>query len=259
MRRKREQPLLDAILAHPSVQDSLVFVSGGISASLQNAGRLLDDAQELATSGRLCSAQFLLVTSQEELGKAYILADFCRVHLTPSNSTLQDLGSAFYKHPVKMAYLSILEQLESGHVADLCALWDAAVRKPLPATDEEPDEPGQAWFDREFPLYADISSTSGLWLSPSNSEQKWRFEPFDPFEAPRRHLAKWKSVMESGLVSAEALVQINEATRMVDPPDVRDAIVAEAASLCDHTGVSRELLMSSPFASRPLYDLVSRR
>src|SRR5437899_2199502 len=91
-----------------SLEATLEIISRGILATINNAGRLLNDARILFDAERFASGQFLLATSSEEISKAYILVDACRLDFFARRDKLLDLCSAFYSHEAKYAYQKVL-------------------------------------------------------------------------------------------------------------------------------------------------------
>ena len=144
------------------------LISEGLSASHRNAERLLSDAQLLVAAGRLSSAKFLLTTSREEVAKAYILVDACRLDLKKDNSVLRRLCRAFYNHISKHAYMEVLEFPIIDSMTDAKYKWDIEVQQWWPGSphDGEPDMPHSTYFDREFPLYIDYGDYDRCWLIP---------------------------------------------------------------------------------------------
>lgn len=82
-------------------------LSAGFDAILSNAAALLDEAAMLSAAQRYERAEFLLATAQEEMGKAYILADMCRVDLVKREDVLRRLCRAFYEHVLKNVYFDL--------------------------------------------------------------------------------------------------------------------------------------------------------
>jgi hypothetical protein len=64
-------------------------LSEGVIATLDNADALLEDASVLTEAKRYERAEFLIATAQEEMGKAYILLDMCRVDLARHQHVLR--------------------------------------------------------------------------------------------------------------------------------------------------------------------------
>ena len=67
------------------------------------------------------TARFLLTTAREEVGKAFIMLDMCRLDFARHQSVLRRLCTAFYSHIEKQAYFDTLqfEGLQSfAHVAE---------------------------------------------------------------------------------------------------------------------------------------------
>lgn len=74
---------------------------------LHNAEALLDDAAVLTDAKRYERAEFLIATAQEEMGKAYILLDMCRVDLARRQHVLGHLCRSFYSHVLKHVYFDL--------------------------------------------------------------------------------------------------------------------------------------------------------
>ena len=138
-----------------TVGESFDLLASGILSAIANSDRLLSDCMTLADSGRYASARFLLTTAREELAKAPILADMCRLDIEKHKSVLKRLCRAFYDHIAKHAYIEVLNGPDIRSMQEAREIWRIEVRKWWPAhpEDGEPDMPHDTYFDREFPLY----------------------------------------------------------------------------------------------------------
>ncbi len=81
-------------------------LSAGTIAVIDNVDGLLEDASILVDSKRYDRAEFLYSTAQEEMGKAYILLDMCRVDLARQD-VLRRLCGSFYSHVLKRVYFDL--------------------------------------------------------------------------------------------------------------------------------------------------------
>lgn len=77
---KRTQVLFQFLFGE-NAEQAYSRLSEGITATLDNAEALLNDAAVLVHAKRNARAQFLVATANEEMGKVYILLDMCRVDL----------------------------------------------------------------------------------------------------------------------------------------------------------------------------------
>ncbi len=133
---------------------SLDLIAEGISASYNNANRLVSDARYLTDAGRHASAKFILTTAREEMAKSYILLDSCRLDWKKHISVLRRLCRAFYNHIEKYAYMEVLNFWNIRSMADAKHIWKIEVKRFWPAASEngEPDMPHDTFFEREMPL-----------------------------------------------------------------------------------------------------------
>lgn len=112
--RKRPQPpkpgikLFENLFLGLEYEAILKRISDGVQAVISNSVRLLEDVEILLNSERFASAGFLLATADEEMAKAYILLDMCRLDFYKHENTLKHLCRAFYEHVAKFAYNEIV-------------------------------------------------------------------------------------------------------------------------------------------------------
>lgn len=184
MHNKTDQPprpgdlLFHNLFERGSVGDSFDLLADGIRSAITNSDRLLSDCQYLVDSGRYASARFLLATAREELAKAPILVDMCRLDFEKHESVLKRLCRAFYDHIAKHAYIEVLNFPDIRSMEEVREIWRVEVRKWWPASPEdgEPDMPHDMYFDREFPLYVEYGNYNQRWLVPADKNHAWHFQ-----------------------------------------------------------------------------------
>ena len=191
-------------------------LSEGIDAILDNAATLLDEAGLLAEAKRYERAEFLIATAQEEMGKAYILLDMCRVDLARRQDVLRRLCRAFYSHILKHVYFDL-----SAH--DYPGIWElpqvqhyfrvmAQEWWPGSIEDGEPDMPHDTFFLREANLYVDVDPYARKWMVPPLPAKLMMFEAVfmgSPLDHARAALQKLRATQERGLFRGDALQTFN--------------------------------------------------
>ena len=154
--------------------EALTLITKGVDACAENVGGLLEDAKLLATNERYARAGFLVATAEEEIAKAYILLDACRLDFKSHEDRLRKLCRAFYGHIQKYAVYRVvhikqtvglnffpdLRCFKEWFVADLQRWW------PADPESGEPDMPHNTVFTREENLYVDFIDYNQDWYSP---------------------------------------------------------------------------------------------
>lgn len=248
-------------------EKSFELLAEGLCASHRNAERLLSDAQLLVGAERLSSAKFLLTTSREEVAKAYILVDACRLDLKKHASVLRRLCRAFYDHILKHAYMEVHNFPNIHSMSHAKEIWEIEVQRWWPANPEdgEPDMPHDTYFDRELPLYIDYGDYDRHWLIPTNSDQNAYFmEMFGdtPISKAQKLIEPWRSAESVGLCSPEVLTTLNSTFKKQYIGDdgtwgqMLQLYEEVANGLASEQGISVEVFMGSPFVRWPLYHFV---
>lgn len=240
-------------------------LSEGVIAMLDNAAGLLEDASVLADAKRYERAEFLIATAQEEMGKAYILLDMCRIDLARRH-VLRHLCSSFYSHVIKHVYFEL-----SGN--KYAVIWELpevqhhfriSAREWWPSSPEsgEPDMPHDTFFLREANLYVDVDSYAGVWMVPRFPSKALMFEmPFlgTPIEDAQQALGKLRAAQESRLLSPEALHVFNGAMKglvvseQTSLEQLRDAYERAGTELEARLGIPPETLKESTLHNWPMY------
>ena len=190
-------------------------ISDGIHAVISNSGRLLEDVEILLDSERFASAGFLLATADEEMAKAYILLDMCRLDFYKHENILKHLCRAFYEHVAKFAYNEIVRFpfsfRDMEHVKEM---WLAEITRWWPSGYEfgEPDFPHDTYFLRELPLYADFIEFDQKWHIPNRHTSRYRFDrdfEENSFSSSKKALKKLTDSEKLGFFSPECLQILN--------------------------------------------------
>jgi AbiV family abortive infection protein len=112
-----------------------------------------------------------MATAMEEMGKALILFDFCRIPWDRKN-WISLLSHAFYNHIKKAAYAKTVYRPGNGSLTDALILFKLELIEYWPNRDPEsgePDEYADAIVQRESGLYVDWVDFDGRWFSPESS------------------------------------------------------------------------------------------
>ena len=246
--------------------ESCGLISEGISASFNNANRLLSDARYLTDAGRHSSAKFILTTAREEIAKSFLLLDMCRLDWNKRESVLRRLCKAFYNHIAKHAYMKVLDSRNIRSMADAKRLWEIEVNRFWPAPPESgaPDMPHETSFTREMPLYVDYGDYDRSWLVPTDCDDEafWSSAGKTRFAQIENRIEKWKLAESIGVVSAEVLAILNSVFKdhcVVErtPLETVGCLYQEVAKRVDRqTGITVGSFMESPVIQWPLYNFV---
>ena len=210
-------------------------------------------------------AEFLTATATEEMGKAYILVDMCRVDFKKRSETVRYLCRAFYDHVRKHVYFDLcanrypgiweLEQVRDAFLVGVREWWPGSLE------DGEPDMPHETYFLREANLYVDFDEFSGSWSIPSYPAKSVFFEsPFSsPLDDAVAALKGLQFTQNLGLFHAEALATLNrrmKRVRVTESMATEDLamIYAEVAlDLQGRLGVAPSDFEKSQLRTWPLY------
>ncbi len=175
---ERHKTLFENLFAWRTPPETIEAISQGISGVLANAARLLADVELLIGVERYATAAFLLATADEEMAKAYILLDACRLDFGSHESVLRALCRAFYSHIAKHAYNKVTRWEWFVSMAYAKEIWDNDMIRWWPADPEsgQPEMPHDTYFAREVPLYVDFEEYAGGWFVPDANERKYIFE-----------------------------------------------------------------------------------
>ena len=249
-----------------TLSKSFDLIAEGITASYNNASRLLSDARYLTDAGRHSSAKFMLTTAREEIAKSNILLDSCKLDRKKHISVLRCLCRAFYNHISKHAYLEVLDFWNIRSMADAKRLWEIEVKRHWPAPPEsgEPDMPHDTFFEREMPLYVDYGDYDRCWLVPTDCDDEAYFFSAGRtrFSQIEKRIEKWKLAESVGIVSPDVFAILNtifkdhyigESTTVETLGCLYEKM---AKRISEQTGITADLLMDSPVIQWPLYDFV---
>ena len=245
---------------------SFELIAKGISASYNNAHRLLSDARYLTDAGRHSSAKFMLTTAREEIAKSYILLDSCKLDRKKRISVLRCLCKAFYSHIAKHAYMEVLDFPNISSMADAKHLWEIEFKPfwPAPPESGEPDMLHETFFTREMPLYVDYGDYDRCWLVPTDCDDEAFFASAGKtrFSQIEKQIEKWKLAESVGIVSPDVFAILNtifkdhyigESTTVETLGCLYEKM---AQRVSEQTGITADLLMDSPVIQWPLYDFV---
>lgn len=250
-------------------KDILGDLSEGVLACVSNAARLLDDATVLVTSGRYATATLITTTATEEIAKAYILLDACRLDLSRHHSVLKRLSRAFYDHISKHAYYAIHRFPRVISTDALRDLWRVETTRWWPRGDPEsgePDMPHETYFHRQLPLYVDFSDYSRSWITPNNDAYSLYFEQpggFDRLQTTTEALDRFRRPERNRLFSPEVLEIVNRSLKdhyfndNVSFLEIRRHYARMAENITRSTSALVEEVLQSPLSALPLYHFVA--
>lgn len=243
---------------------TLEVLSEGLHVFTKNAELLLDDAKLLLDSKKYSRAHFLISTADEEMAKAYIILDACRLRFDAHEHCLKKLSQAFYRHVEKHAYNKIYRSdiRDMPHAKDIfydeLKLW-------WPSSDiesGEPDMPHVTRFNRDLNLYADFIDYDQNWWIPTDSTKVPIFEwspEYNPFSTAQNALSKLIYTQNLGLYSPVVLKIINDIFKkhLITEKTTNDQLfklhddVAEKVG--NLLGISHNKLKKSILIGWPLY------
>jgi len=197
---------------------TLSVISEGLSAVTKNAGYLLEEAEILASAEKYPRAEFLVATADEEIAKAYILLDMCRLDFDKQGPTLRRLCKAFYKHVEKHAYYTIVNDSFIRDMQNAMEMFHIELRRYWPSggpESGEPDMPHQTYFNRELNLYVDFIEYNQAWNLPAPSKKGYVFfdDVFRIMDKKKQALNRLVLSQDQGLYSVEALEVLNDVFR----------------------------------------------
>lgn len=134
---------------------SAQHVANGINAAIQNAGRLLADAELLAKSGRFPSACAMAILSIEESGKPSVLR---RLAIANDEAAVKALWRDYRSHQAKNAAWIIVALARGGA---------RTLRDLAPIYDPESDHPVILDTIKQLGFYTD-SYAAGSWSMPEH-------------------------------------------------------------------------------------------
>lgn len=220
-RPNRPDALYDHLFGEPA-ETAFECISAGIIAIMENAEELLEDAAILVGLKRYARADFLIATAQEELGKAFVLLDMCRVNLS-QKGVLQRLCRTFYSHVLKNVYFDLSANKYEGisTLSELQHFYRQDAKEWWPSSPEsgEPDMPNDVYFLREANLYVDIDTYSGTWMAPNSRARSIFYEDAifpTPLDSAREALGRFREAQHAGLFNANALQIFNEQMKQLN-------------------------------------------
>mgnify|MGYP001595638469 CR=1 FL=1 len=210
--------LYENLFARRDRAATVELLSKGLDACTKNAELLLKDADLLINTKRYARGHFLIATADEEMAKAYLILDGCRLNFNTHETYLRDLCRAFYGHVEKYAYnrVSRSDVRDMPHAkeifhSDLVRWWPSGGIES-----GEPDMPHATYFSRESNLYVDYIDFDQDWWIPTDINNSPIFEWFpeyDPYSNSQRALAKLIYTQNLGLFGPDALKALNDTFR----------------------------------------------
>jgi AbiV family abortive infection protein len=259
------------LFEHRERRASLEKIAGGISAIVDNAARLLSDVDLLVSQDRFSSARFLLTTAREEIGKALILLDMCRLDSHRYENVVRRLADAFYVHEAKQAYFSILEFSAFASMEHVRQFWEAEIVRWWPHDNPESGEPDMrhaTYFDRELPLYVDFSGYDGDWTAPSNRYDSLAFEGIlrsNKATRTRSVVDRFQEARNLELLSVESLAELNDVfsglyfTEASSNADLDGAYARVSERVCRRLSLGPKQFRDSVLVVWPLYHFAQHR
>jgi len=249
--RNRNRPLqgntlYKALFQSRTDESSLKTISSGILACCTNARRLFDDAKTLTNADRFATAQFLLATADEEIGKVYILLDMLRLDFAKHEGELRKLCGAFYNHLSKHAYTDVLRfpGIWNRALHGVKRRFDSERRKWSEGNPEsgEPDMPADHLMAREGSLYVEFYSDGyeDVWWVPDNNHSKGMVLGRGPkrmwggtLNYVEKSVAKLEESRDNRLFSPECLQIFHEEFSKVFITSSGSGLATSGKKICD--------------------------
>ena len=216
MKNNWKKRFLESLFIGQNYDQTINLIADGILLLIKNAKRLYQDASILTQNYRWTGAKFFLTTADEEMAKAYILIDSCRLDFQRHQSVLKKLIDAFYDHSLKHAYMQVIRNANQNKLDEIEEEWGLGVEhweEPLDEHKERPISYHATYFTREIPLYIDFNPFDQCWSSPDSDlaeysadmgyGQKWVEDAFKLLQESQKN----------GFFCAEALTIVNDVFR----------------------------------------------
>lgn len=159
--------LYDSLFGHGDRDRGLAIVADGLEAILRNAGAILEDAAVLDKGGRKERAGFLVSAACEEMGKAYVLIDACRLDLEKDRDDLLAVCKAFHCHSLKQAYFDLNAKWHP-RVHGMAEVKSTFRRRLGGPVDEQPDPAHRdMYLCRGASLFVDFEEIAERWSVPT--------------------------------------------------------------------------------------------
>ena len=154
-------------------QDPIAAIAEGIGYLIRNARRLYEDAKTLSEANRPVSAEFLLSTAKEEVGKVFLLLDMIKLDFAKHESILRRLCRAFYNHGAKSAYTTLNIEYKLADLREAKEAFTNAKASWVLGEEEDgvPDMPNLWVMEREWRLYVDYIGEDSEWLVPAGLDK----------------------------------------------------------------------------------------
>jgi AbiV family abortive infection protein len=163
---KSEERLFYNLIQVRKLTETLNLIEDGLTAIVENATRLHNDASVLFNNGCWTTGKFVLTTANEEMAKIYILLDMCRLDFTRHRSILKRLCKAFYNHNYKYSYISVMKDDSIAGMQNAKQIWDECLARYTPINDGLLSDLNlycETFFIRELPLYIDFLDHDQRW------------------------------------------------------------------------------------------------
>jgi len=265
----RDKGLYECLFNNKNSDQSLLLLAEGIDSIQENASRLIKDIDLLIANKRYPSAVFLLATADEEIAKAYILLDMCRVDFSRHESTLKKLCQAFYNHVTKHAYNKVIRHKGFLEFKQVKAFWETEMVQWWPAGLEtgEPDMPHDTYFNRELPLYVDFIPYNGSWNCPNECDSAMMIGEslgLSRLLDLKVALNQLQETHNASFFKPKSLAMLNEIFSKQYVSDKTSTIEIHqlhenlASRLCSSLGISAKDYYDSALCQWPLYHFVSQ-
>ena len=263
----RDNRLYANIFEHLNYDRSFDIISDGIITISENTNRLFADAQLLINQGRWATATFILSTADEELAKAYILLDMCRLDFSRHRSVIMRLCRSFYDHVIKYAYCQMIRHEKVFDLAKLTDEWEFAVSRWAPLPEDEsynPIEIHNTHILREIPLYIDFLDHDQRWSKPESDTAQYFYDGlgFRPSDS-QIEIERLQQTKDSGLFSPNALRIVNQHFRNHFVNDKTPASLVSnvhkkvASQIEEELEIAKEKYLESAHNGLPFYYFAS--
>lgn len=254
---KRDAVLFDYLFSGDETQP-FQRLSAGVIAIIDQSGRLLDEAKLLADAKHHERGEFLIAAAQEEMGKAYLLIDMCRVDLAQRRDVLRRLCRDFYNFAVKHVYfdLSVHDYPGIGSLEEVEDRFRLGVKEgwPVPPEIGEPDMGHETHSLREANLHVDVDAYAGCWLVPH-----FPAKAMNPLDDTWLALGQLRATQALGLFQPKALQILNRQmkslsiTRGTSMAQLTESYRRAGSDIEANAGVSLSAFNMSELSGWPMY------
>jgi len=261
----RPNILYDNLFVKRKEKEIFDLLSKGLYSISENVKCIIEDAKILVRAKKYTRTDFLVATANEEIAKAYIILDMCRLNVDNKESILRKLCGAFYNHTIKYAYYTIYN---SGFLLDdmkeVCDIFRAKIKKLWPGDEVTPDMPHDTYFTRDSNLYVDFIDYDQKWSIPGPDDyHAYKYDGssrgYNSLTETKKALDMLTYTRDNGLFNLEILVLFNAYFKNFyfnehkNKKDLLNLYKKIALDIENKYSITKEIFCNSVLTRWPLY------